>query len=379
MAAGGPREDGADRVRVTRTTSAQEFLHNAADFLRSGQEFLPLGLAATVAEAATTLYPDAEFFTVYREEGTGGKPVEVETSAEKPPEAAAGDANCCIVLVAFRTTAEFKLVVSRCVPPAEEQDTDKWAKLAADAIAAVCDNPLGVLAPVAEGGGAFANRLGQVLTDKKSGENGGENHFLKEPRLGMAERGLVAVRDDLKPPKRGFPAGRARNVRTEDLALVTKWLEAFQVEVHTDVAQRAGHAARAKRLVEETPENLFLWVDAVAAGEEEIVLGMCALGGSRLPGALRVCMVYTPAEHRRKGVAGALVYHVSAGVLRGGGGEADGRADGVRADGVLQAEQPYLGIGTDAANPTSNKVYEELGFRFVRDLQNYWFSSALPA
>ena len=34
--------------------------------------------------------------------------------------------------------------------------------------------------------------------------------------------------------------------------------------------------------------------------------------------------------------------------------------------------QPHVGIVTDASNPTSNKVYESVGYEFVADGQNWW-------
>ena len=53
-------------------------------------------------------------------------------------------------------------------------------------------------------------------------------------------------------------------------------------------------------------------------------------------------MVYTPPHCRRRGYAGALVGAVTEMLLKEGA--------------------PYVGITTDAKNPTSNRVYESVGF-----------------
>jgi predicted GNAT family acetyltransferase len=63
-------------------------------------------------------------------------------------------------------------------------------------------------------------------------------------------------------------------------------------------------------------------------------------------GVSRVGPVYTPAEFRRNGYAGALTSHVSAKIL-------------------AQGNQACL--YTDLANPTSNKIYAAIGYEPVAD------------
>ncbi len=63
----------------------------------------------------------------------------------------------------------------------------------------------------------------------------------------------------------------------------------------------------------------------------------------------RIGPVYTPAQHRRRGYAGAAVAQVSQALLD----------EGAR-----------VCLFTDQANPTSNHIYTELGFRPVVDLAN---------
>ena len=66
-------------------------------------------------------------------------------------------------------------------------------------------------------------------------------------------------------------------------------------------------------------------------------------------GVARVGPVYTPKAHRGRGYASAAVAGVSQAILDGG----------ARAC-----------LFTDQANPTSNKIYEALGYRAVVDMAN---------
>jgi predicted GNAT family acetyltransferase len=70
--------------------------------------------------------------------------------------------------------------------------------------------------------------------------------------------------------------------------------------------------------------------------------------------AVRVSAVYTPPEHRGYGYAGANVAALSQRSLD----------DGASA----------CMLYTDAANPTSNKVYERIGYRQVGAAQDWLFS-----
>jgi predicted GNAT family acetyltransferase len=71
-------------------------------------------------------------------------------------------------------------------------------------------------------------------------------------------------------------------------------------------------------------------------------------------GVCRVGPVYTPPEHRRHGYAGALTSHVSAGILAHGN---------------------QACLYTDLANPTSNKIYHEAGYRPVADFIDLNFTA----
>lgn len=113
---------------------------------------------------------------------------------------------------------------------------------------------------------------------------------------------------------------------------------------HRAFAEDTGQSAdRAERLVDDRTAAgcLTLW----EGGEGEVV-SMAAVS-PRVAGTVRVTVVHTPPEHRGHGFA--------AGVTAEAGRQA--RDAGARE--VL--------LFTDLANPTSNGVYQRIGYRPVAD------------
>jgi predicted GNAT family acetyltransferase len=70
------------------------------------------------------------------------------------------------------------------------------------------------------------------------------------------------------------------------------------------------------------------------------------------PNGVRVGPVYTPPEHRRRGYAAALVAEVTERELN------NGRA--------------FAYLYTNLANPTSNALYQRIGYRRVGEAFDYW-------
>ena len=68
---------------------------------------------------------------------------------------------------------------------------------------------------------------------------------------------------------------------------------------------------------------------------------------------MRVGPVYTPPEDRGHGYASALV----AGVTQG----------------LLDAGRDWVSLYTDRSNPTSNHIYQEIGYEPVHDADQYEF------
>ncbi|GAB1689249.1 GNAT family N-acetyltransferase [Krasilnikovia sp. M28-CT-15] len=138
----------------------------------------------------------------------------------------------------------------------------------------------------------------------------------------------------LTPPD-PYPPGRARVGGPGDRELLVRWIEAFHEEVGESV--RDSGAVVDEKLAY---GGLSLW---------EVDGEPVSMAGTTRPeaGMARVLAVYTPREWRGRGYAGAVVSVVSRAA-------AD---SGVR-DVVLF---------TDLANPTSNALYQRLGYRPVED------------
>jgi RimJ/RimL family protein N-acetyltransferase len=149
--------------------------------------------------------------------------------------------------------------------------------------------------------------------------------------------------DRLDPPDP--PSGGPQPIVTDsELDLAARWFAAFVDE--TGVMPLTGPArdAVAARLARGV---LWFWS---AGGRPVCMAGYLNAAG----GVPRVGMVYTPPEHRGRGYAGALTAAVTA----------DALAKGAVA----------VTLFTDAANPTSNRVYRRIGFREVGQVVDLRFT-----
>ena len=134
-------------------------------------------------------------------------------------------------------------------------------------------------------------------------------------------------------------AGCPRPAGIEDRTLLVDWWRAFSVEaLHDDDPDtEAIEQAIDFRLAEEG-WGIVLWENA---GETVSLAGF----GGATPNGIRIGPVYSPPEHRGYGYASALVASVSANRL----------AEGNR----------FCFLYTDLANPTSNRIYERIGYEWV--------------
>jgi GNAT superfamily N-acetyltransferase len=156
-------------------------------------------------------------------------------------------------------------------------------------------------------------------------------------RLVTVERRLRLYRlGDLVAPQPA-PDGAGRLATDADAALVSDWFTAFAVEVHD--AEAGGDQALAVR-DKLSHQGILLWEAdgrpvSLAAVTRQVV------------GMIRVGPVYTPPELRGHGYASAVTADVSR------------RAREAGADEVL--------LYTDLANPTSNSIYQNIGYRALED------------
>jgi predicted GNAT family acetyltransferase len=147
--------------------------------------------------------------------------------------------------------------------------------------------------------------------------------------------------DALVPP-RSLSGGAARTATEDDLELLVKWAGEFQDEAH-GIAPADLTPLVASRIGR---RELVLWE---AGGRPVAFAGV----SSPIGGVSRVGPVYTPPEHRRRGYGAAVSHAVTA----------KARAEG--ADEVL--------LFTDLANPTSNSIYQAIGYRPVADYASITF------
>lgn len=151
-------------------------------------------------------------------------------------------------------------------------------------------------------------------------------------RVAMRTR-LFRLATLLPPP---IPPGSARVAGPQDRDLLIEWLDAFQREVH------GGAREDSARTVDDKISfgGLTLWeVDGEAVSAAGVTRNEA--------GVVRVAPVYTPPELRGRGYGAAVTAAVTQGALDAG------------------AEDVVL--FTDVTNPTSNALYERLGYRPVEE------------
>jgi GNAT superfamily N-acetyltransferase len=166
----------------------------------------------------------------------------------------------------------------------------------------------------------------------------------KTARVGQHTR-LFELGDLVEPRP---AAGRVRPATPAEQGLVASWYTAFMADADEQAGREPGESphespsdAELARRIESG--RVFVWVDADDAPVNLTAATSPAFGVSRIG------PVYTPKEQRGRGYASACVYTVSR-LLRESG------------------ERPCL--FTDQANPTSNKIYEAIGYRPLVDMAN---------
>jgi len=188
-------------------------------------------------------------------------------------------------------------------------------------------------------------------------ELGGVNGALPTVRLVAEEYARLAGRTvrvaeetrlfelgDLVEPE--LPEGQLRMATVDDLDLALAWYRSFGREAAEQAGHEDDHAmfedeAGMLRRIEEG--RIWFWVDD--RGER------VHLTGHNLPsfGVARIGPVFTPKKHRGHGYASAAVAEISR-MLRDAGSR--------------------VTLFTDQANPTSNAIYQRLGYRAVADQAN---------
>ncbi|WP_329623788.1 GNAT family N-acetyltransferase [Streptomyces sp. NBC_01255] len=142
---------------------------------------------------------------------------------------------------------------------------------------------------------------------------------------------------ELTPPDPA-PAGRARVATEADIPFTAAWAREFARDVGEDVTGQdyTGHVT--DRI---TDGRLLLW-----EATDGRPVSMASVSRT-IEGQARVHLVYTPPAERGRGYAAGAVEAVSRAALDGGAA--------------------HVLLFTDLANPTSNALYQRLGYRPVTD------------
>jgi predicted GNAT family acetyltransferase len=147
----------------------------------------------------------------------------------------------------------------------------------------------------------------------------------------------------VRPPR--FVSGGPRPANHHDRDLILAWLEGFQLDAFGR-ANKAEIEANTDRWLAARARTLWLWQDG------DVTTSLCGLGGPT-PNGIRIGPVYTPPEARGRGYASNLVAQVS--------------------QGALDAGRRFCFLLTDATNRTSNHIYQEIGYEYVRDVHIFEF------
>jgi hypothetical protein len=191
---------------------------------------------------------------------------------------------------------------------------------------AIDDDPPGLVAAQPEAGvfaAAWAERTGTT------------------PRMHRAQ-GVFSL-DRVEPP--AAVSGRMRDAGIEDRPLLIDWFRAFMEEAIGETPDGASTAHVVDHRLEADSAGIVLWEDGGPVS--------LAAFGNPTPNGIRIGPVYTPPEHRRRGYASALVAELSERLL---------------------SERRFCFLFTDLANPTANRIYEQIGYRRVCEAAEIVFS-----
>ena len=142
-------------------------------------------------------------------------------------------------------------------------------------------------------------------------------------------------------PPAGVP-GALRVATESDLDLVARWMFAFTQDARLDGTVESTREIAEFRIDD---RDLFLW----DVGQPVSM----AAKSRRTTHGVAVGPVYTPPDFRRQGYASACVAALS--------------------QQLLDAGWEFCALFADLANPTSNSVYQKIGYRPVCDFDEYVF------
>lgn len=146
----------------------------------------------------------------------------------------------------------------------------------------------------------------------------------------------------------GNVPGHFRKAEASDRDLLIRWFVTFNKEALGETG-RGDTESVVDRFLNSETQGVYLWEDGQTV----------SMAGHNRPTPNGVCVVavYTPPEHRKKGYASACVAALSQTLLSSG--------------------RQYCFLYTDLANPTSNRIYEAIGYNPVCDAEMYRFGAVV--
>ncbi len=138
--------------------------------------------------------------------------------------------------------------------------------------------------------------------------------------------------------------GELRRATADDRAVLGGLLKEFDEWLGEPIEE--DYQSRADRIIGEG--RAYLWLD-----DEPVSM---ALWTGRTPSGVRITCVYTPPQFRRRGYASNLVAHLSQQLLN------EGRS--------------FCFLNTDLSNPTSNSIYQKIGYKPTCDSEIWEFGPA---
>ena len=245
--------------------------------------------------------------------------------ADEVPYMALVEEHDAVMLVAM-CTPPFNVILSLIAPEYAAEPSEALRLIAGDLWSRYYDSLPGVLAPAT---------LSRLFAERWQQQTGIAGH------LAMRER---IYELDMVIPVSGV-SGSYRRPTASDHDLLVRWLDAFAAEALGPI-ERLDAADWVDRYFAAPSRGGYLWEDGGAP------VSFAAYGNPTAHG-IRIGPVYTPPEHRGRGYASACVATLSQHLLESG--------------------RSFCYLFTDLANPTSNAIYQKIGYNSVNDVDVYEF------
>ena len=142
-----------------------------------------------------------------------------------------------------------------------------------------------------------------------------------------------------------YSPGRLRPATTAELELVVDWAQAFTLEAIGEIEPFDRSRARTRFAESIGQGTIFFW-------DKDGPVSIASCGRPSAHG-IAINMVYTPPQLRGQGYAGSCVAALSQRLLDDG--------------------WQFCTLFTDLANPTSNSIYQRIGYRAIGDFTHYRF------